>query len=45
MKLEVEFRDETTGIVVYIKIDARDQLLLSEEVCRQLGIVMYHSDA
>ena len=29
-------------IVVYIKMDARDQLLLSEGVCRQLGLVMYH---
>ena len=28
--------------MVYIKMDASDQLLLSEGVCRQLGIVMYH---
>ena len=27
---------------VYIKMDAKDQLLLSEVVCRQLGIVQYH---
>jgi len=26
---------------VYIKMDARDQLLLSEVACRQLGIVHY----
>ena len=29
---------------VYIKMDAPDQLLLSEDVCRQLGIVNYHRD-
>ena len=29
--------------MVYVKIDAIDQLLLSEEVCRQLGIVCYHT--
>ena len=27
---------------VYIKMDAHDQLLLSEGVCRQLGILHYH---
>lgn len=27
---------------VYVKMDAQDQLLLSEGVCRQLGIVTYH---
>ena len=27
---------------VYLKIDAKEQLLLSEGVCRQLGIVRYH---
>ena len=27
---------------VYVKMDAHDQLLLSEGVCRQLGIVSYH---
>ena len=27
---------------VYIKVDAHDQLLLSEGVCRQLGILQYH---
>ena len=29
---------------VYIKMDAHDQLLLSEGVCHQLGIVTYHPD-
>ena len=28
--------------MVYVKMDAPDQLLLSEGVCRQLGIVTYH---
>jgi len=44
MELEVEFGDKTMKTVVYIKMDALDQLLLSEGVCRQLGIVMYHPD-
>ena len=29
---------------VYVKMDAYDDLLLSEGVCWQLGIVTYHSD-
>ena len=29
---------------VYIKMDALDQLLPSEGICRQLGIVTYHKD-
>ena len=37
MELEVEFGDKTMKTVVYIKMDAR-------EVCRQLGLVMYHPD-
>ena len=44
MELEVEFGDKTMKTVVYIKMDGRDQLLLSEGVCRQLGLVMYHPD-
>ena len=27
---------------VYVNMDAKEQLLLSEGVCRQLGIVTYH---
>ena len=30
--------------VWYVKMDANHQLLLSEEVCNQLGIVTYHHD-
>lgn len=44
MELKVEFGDKTMKTVVYIKMDAREQLLLSEGVCRQLGLVMYHPD-
>ena len=44
MKLEVEFGGKTMGTIVYIKMDAREQLLLSEGVCRQLGIIVYHPE-
>lgn len=30
--------------LVYVKMDAAEQLLLGEGVCRQLGIVSYHPD-
>ena len=43
MESEIEFGDTTMRTVVYIIMDAQDQLLLSEGVCRQLGIVMYVS--
>ena len=44
MDLEVSFGDRTMRTPVYIKMDAHDQLLLSEGVCRQLGILTYHPD-
>jgi hypothetical protein len=44
MGLDVTFGDRTMCIAVYIKMDAPDQLLLSEGVCRQLGIITYHRD-
>ena len=44
MDLEITFGDKTMKTPVYIKMDAPDQLLLSEGVCRQLGIVNYHRD-
>ena len=31
-------------ILIYIKMDAHDQLLLSEGVCSQLGIWEYHKN-
>ena len=42
MELEVWFQEKAMKTMVYIKMDAPDQLLLSEGVCRQLGIVTYH---
>ena len=42
MDLDVTFGERTLNTPVYIKVDAADQLLLSEGTCRQLGIVSYH---
>ena len=42
MKLEISFQGKVMKTMVYIKMDAQDQLLLSEVVCRHLGIVTYH---
>ena len=42
MELEILFCSKTIKTVIYIKLDAYDQLLLSEGVCRQLGILHYH---
>ena len=42
MDLDISFGDHTMTTTVYIKMDAHDQLLLSEGVCRQLGIIHYH---
>ena len=44
MDLDISFGDVTMQTPVYIKMDAADQLLLSEGVCRQLGIVTYHDE-
>ena len=41
MDLEVTFNGKSMITPVYIRMDAEDQLLLSEGVCRQLGIVNY----
>ena len=38
------FGEYTMSTPVYVKMDAEDQPLLSEGVCRQLGIVNYHPD-
>ena len=43
MDLDVSFDGKTMCTPVYIKMDAKESLLLSEGVCRQLGIVTYHS--
>ena len=44
MDVDVSFGDKTIRTPIYIKMDAPDELLLSEGVCRQLGIISYHSD-
>ena len=42
MELTITFGDKEMSTQVYIKLDAADQLLLSEGVCRLLDIVTYH---
>ena len=42
LELEIAFDGRKMATTVYVKMDACDQLLLSEGVCRQLGILQYH---
>ena len=42
MDLDISFDDSTMTKPVHVKMDAQDQLLLSEGVCRQLGRLQYH---
>ena len=44
LELDVSFKDCTITTDVYVKMDASEQLLLSEGVCQQLGIVTYHPE-
>jgi len=44
MGFDITFEDKTTKTMVHIMIDAVDQLLLSEGVCHQLGIMMMLRD-
>ena len=44
MELVITFGEKEISTQVYIKVDAADQLLLSEGVSRLLGIVEYHPD-
>ena len=44
MDLEIIFNGKVPRTPIYIKMDAHDQLLLSEGVCSQLGIVEYHQN-
>ena len=44
LNLDVTFGDKTIGTRVYVKMDAHDELLLSEGVCRQLGIISYYPE-
>ena len=43
LDLDISFGEHTMCTPVYVKMYAHDQLLLSEGVCQQLGIVCYHS--
>ena len=40
--LDVSFDGLSMCTPIYVKMDAQDPLLLSEGVCRQLGIIAYH---
>ncbi|CAI8046512.1 hypothetical protein GBAR_LOCUS25737, partial [Geodia barretti] len=42
LDLDVTFQGKTMKTPIYLKMDAKESLLLSEGVCRQLGIVSYH---
>jgi len=44
MDLQVAFDGKVLVSPIYIKMDAHDQLLLSEGVCSQLGILEYHKN-
>ena len=44
MDLEISFGERMIRTPVFVKMDAHDPLLLSEGVCRQLGIISYHPD-
>lgn len=44
IELDVAFGEKMMRAPAYVKTDAHDQLLLSEGVCCQLGILTYHSD-
>ena len=41
---DITFSGATMTTPVYVKFDAAEQLLLSEGVCHQLGIISYHPD-
>ena len=42
MDLDIAFGETTIRTPVYLKMDTQEQLLLSEGVCSQLGLVTYH---
>ena len=41
--LDISFDGLSMCTPVYVKMDAQDPMLLSEGVCRQLGIIAYHT--
>ena len=42
MDVDISFGDKQVRATVYVKTEALDPLLLSEAICRQLGIIHYH---
>ena len=42
--VDIEFQGRTMKTPVYVKIDTSEELLLSEGVCRQLSIIIYHPE-
>ena len=44
LHLDITFDGRTMTTPIYVKMDAKEQLLISEGVCRQLGIVQYHRE-
>ena len=43
MDVTISFESHDIRTTIYVKLQAPDQLLLSESVCRELSIVKYHS--
>ena len=44
IEIDVEFQDKAMITPIYVKMDAPEELLLSEGVCRQLSIISYHPE-
>jgi len=44
IEVDVSFGDHTMKTPIYIKMDAPEQLLFSEGICHQLGIIRYYPD-
>ena len=42
MDFDISFAGTSMCTPVYVEVDATEQLLLSERVCRKLGIIQYH---
>ena len=40
--VDISFQEHAMKTPVYVKMDAKELFLLSEGVCRQLGVVTYH---
>ena len=44
INIGVAFQDKTMKIAIYVKMDVHEDLLLTEGVCHQLGILTYHPE-